>query len=210
MNAEDEFDSSQIKSEPLPEKKNNKDEPLKNLIAKGVTVFSSIVIFFSIVAIAFVPISKMFGVTFIAVHGTSMEPTYANGSNVPIIAEDELERDNLVVVKTPKAWTESGYISQSNLLFKRIVALPGDTVTLKENILTVNGANPQAMGKFGVPCSLTDAEIEIPEGKIFVMGDNRLSSFDSYAAWCTDGALDPLVSIDDIETQGDKWAFWIV
>lgn len=90
----------------------------------------------------------------------------------------ELKRGDIVVFVSP--------VDPSTDLIKRVVAIPGDTVEIRNKVLYVNGDkvdDPHA--------SFTDSTImpngnrdnmkpkKVPEGKFFVMGDNRDRSYDS-------------------------------
>ena len=71
-----------------------------------------------------------------------------------------------------------------NRLIKRVIAIPGDTLEIRDNQVIVNGqvqAEPYARID-PVENRVVNGElasITISEGKIFVMGDNRKSSLDS-------------------------------
>jgi signal peptidase I len=64
-------------------------------------------------------------------------------------------------------------------LIKRVVGLPGDTVEVGEDTVFVNGApldEPYRKANSPMP---EFAQVTVPEGEIFVMGDNRRDSRDS-------------------------------
>ena len=65
------------------------------------------------------------------------------------------------------------------LLIKRIIGLPGDTVKVSDNCVYLNGEllHEDYIREQGVVPG--DIEVTVPEGELFVMGDNRGNSIDS-------------------------------
>ncbi len=116
------------------------------------------------------------------VKGHSMEPTFHDGE---YILTDKVsfklglpQRDDVVVFLSPKN-AEVDYI-------KRIIALPGEQVKIASGKVYVNDKlmNESAYlgpGVYTGPESFLseNQEITVPEGKYFVMGDNRPGSSDS-------------------------------
>jgi signal peptidase I len=117
------------------------------------------------------------------VQGHSMEPGIEDGS---VLLVDTVSpqltgygRGDIVVLPTPVT-TSYGY----PVLVKRIVAVPGDRVDIRDGQLRVNGriaVEPYlAPGTF-IPPGSRPISMVIPPGSVFVMGDHRQSSFDSKA-----------------------------
>ena len=116
------------------------------------------------------------------VSGASMYPTLHNGDRMVLSKVGDIHRFDVVILKAPDENVE--YI-------KRVIGMPGDTVEMKSGVLYINGKkvdqpfiNTEALVKQTVFMddftleSLT-GESKVPEGKYFVLGDNRGVSKDS-------------------------------
>lgn len=107
------------------------------------------------------------------------------GANVPFFETKlvrswgEVERGDVVVFRFPG--------DRSKDYIKRVVGLPGDKVELRNKVLYVNGEkweDPYGVNKGGLygedmEKNVSFGPYSVPEGNIFVMGDNRDRSFDS-------------------------------
>ncbi len=110
------------------------------------------------------------------VSGESMENTLYNGDKLIISAiTQDVEYGDVVVVSQP-----NGY---EKVLIKRVIAVGGQTVWFNEdtNKVVVDGkelSEPYIKEEMEFLLSMTKL-YRVPEGKIFVMGDNRNNSADS-------------------------------
>lgn len=117
------------------------------------------------------------------VKGASMLPTYESEDVIIISKVSDIDHFDQVVFKSP---VEDEYY------IKRVIGLPGDTIEMKNDVLIVNGKEyeePYVNRKSSISLQnrITEdftlqevtGENKVPEGYIFVLGDNRLQSADS-------------------------------
>ena len=114
----------------------------------------------------------------VIVIGISMEPSFYNEQRLLInkitYRLHEPERGDVIVFQ-PANNQEGDYI-------KRIIALPNDTVEIKEEAVYINGEKLNEP-YIKSPPSYTIKEQKIPENSYFVLGDNRNHSNDSHNGW---------------------------
>lgn len=110
------------------------------------------------------------------VSGNSMEPTLQNHNWVAVTTIGfHAQRGDIVVVTQPNARHEP--------LIKRIIAVEGDTVDIdaQAHTVSVNGEildEPYISEPIEKSGDMT-FPIRVPQGHVFVMGDNRNDSLDS-------------------------------
>lgn len=137
------------------------------------------VVRFAILAIIIVIPIRIFIAQPFVVSGSSMYPTFQNGDYLIV---DELAyrtgnpaRYDVAVFHYPD--------DPSKFFIKRVIGLPGETVEIKGNTVTiVNKDNPNGF-QIGQPYvknpSDNNMTFQLKDGQYFVMGDNRSASSDS-------------------------------
>lgn len=115
--------------------------------------------------------------------GTSMMPTLEHNDRLMMdkltLRFRDFSRGDIVVVEAKEELVRSGNNAENSPLIKRVIAVEGDIVEIKEGSVFVNEEELREFyiygdRTYGKPDSY-DAPIrlEVPEGKVFVLGDNR-------------------------------------
>jgi len=134
---------------------------------------------FALIAIAIVVPIRLFVAQPFIVSGSSMVPTFENGQYL-IIDEisyrlDSPKRNDVVVFRYPN--------DTKKFFIKRIIGLPGETVDIKGNEVTItNTENPEGFTlnqPFVKNVANNMTHFELKDNEYFVMGDNRSASSDS-------------------------------
>lgn len=107
----------------------------------------------------------------------SMNPLLVTGDRVivtKIYNYNKIKRGDILVFKNTEL---------NKILIKRVIGLPGDTVTISNSVVSVNGELiDETYVKNKDFSQNKDGTYNVPEGKYFFLGDNRPASNDS-ALW---------------------------
>ena len=105
------------------------------------------------------------------IYGNSMTPTLMNGDIVVSMKSSDFQQGDVVA-----------FYYNNKILVKRVIAGPGDWVDIQEDgTVFVNShelAEPYLEGKAFGDCNI-DLPYQVPDARLFVMGDQRGISVDS-------------------------------
>ena len=132
---------------------------LKNTINSLIVVVAIAVI----ISYVFLPMVK--------VTGTSMAPTLLNGDVLLCIKSNHIKNGDIVA-----------FNYNNKILLKRVIGIPGDDIDIdEEGVVKVNGEiidEPYVQEQTLGTCDMS-FPYQVPENRLFVMGDNRRGSIDS-------------------------------
>jgi signal peptidase I len=163
---------------------------------------------FTLLIAAVIFIGLQISIKSFEVFNVSMLPTFKEGDLIIVnklaYAFGDQPRTGDVIVlyapgSGPKPAFDPFYTQHPSCFIKRVIAVPGDTVEIKNRAVLVNG-RPLAEPYISEPPGYLMPELFIPAGQYFVLGDNRNHSNDSHTGW--------LVPEEDI--IGKVWfRYWV-
>lgn len=101
----------------------------------------------------------------------SMEPTLLIGDVIVADANEMPRRYDVAVLMNPQDDEEK--------LVKRVIGMPGDTITIRDGIIHVNGKEEYSTQVTDNVIAWPNTRVHVPPNSVFVIGDNRNNSFDS-------------------------------
>lgn len=150
-------------------------ETVKNEIWEWIKAFLIGIVIFLVI--------RNFLFTSYLVSGSSMEPTLHDGDRVIVnkigYLIGDIQRQDVIVF----------HFSEQEDYVKRVIGLPGDEIKYINDVLYVNDEqvpeeyleveNPEVLYTGTFTLDEITGESKVPEGKLFVLGDNRDGSTDS-------------------------------
>lgn len=116
-----------------------------------------------LIAMLFMPVFQ--------VTGNSMEPAFTNGELVLSLKNRKFHRGEVVA-----------FYYNNKILLKRVIGISGDQIIIRDDgTVLVNGTvldEPYVSDKGLGECDLS-FPYQVPDNRIFVMGDHRMTSIDS-------------------------------
>jgi signal peptidase I len=193
--------------------------------SKGLPLWQEAIVLL-VTAVVLAVVVKAFFVQAFFVPSVSMEPQFLKGDRILVEKvsywNNDVHRGDVIVFDDRAGWltnTQSrtadgllqrgleavGLYPTGGHLVKRIVGIGGDRVVCCDtrDRITVNGQalEESAYLKRGVVPSEQDFDVTVPDGSLWVMGDNRLESGDSRLHTADPGG--GYVSVDDV--VGKVW-----
>lgn len=118
------------------------------------------------------------GIDLMEVQGTSMMPSIEDGSMALVATKFNLDRFDIVVLKED----DVNGVPGTKLLIKRVIGLPGETVTIRANSITTEAGDFPLMEEMYPRddySAIWEYTLVLGDDEVFVGGDNRPSSLDS-------------------------------
>jgi signal peptidase I len=157
-----------------PKKLANKSALLNNIKENSITV---------IVALALALVIRLFIAEPRYIPSESMFPTLSTGDRLVVekvgYKFHQPHKGDIIVFQPPEKLRIIGNFEKSQAFIKRAIAQSGDTVAVKNGVVYIN-EQPLIEDYIAASPEYELIPVTVPEGQLFVMGDNRNNSNDSH------------------------------
>jgi signal peptidase I len=176
------------------------EEPESNVTASDTTKEGWRSVISTILILALAPLMAWLMITFVfqsyEVDGPSMEATLQDKDRLIVVKtgktlaklsnNDYIPKRYEIIIFVKHGLAELGTSSDKQLI-KRVIGLPGERVVVNEGRITIyngefpNGFDPDKDQDYAKTIAFTNGNVDltVPEGEVFVAGDNRGNSLDS-------------------------------
>lgn len=127
-----------------------------------------------------------------------MEPTLQSGQTVLLRQEQDIAAGQIIFFRRPSAWGSGN--KDINTLVKRVIAVPGDTLSYDGKNFLVNGSiaapvSKDCRGPVGYQVTLNNKQV-------VAMGDNVENSYDSRTVFCSGKVTDMFIPRQSVVDYG--------
>lgn len=157
----------------------------EQVAATGKTLIRWIVEWLGIILVALAAAFLIRGYVFqtFYIPSVSMVPTLQVGDRIIVsklsTAFGDINRGDVIVFKHPPREQCGGDTGPNSDLVKRVIGLPGDELTSRNNTIYVNGKKLVEHWEHAPDLGSEIGYVKVPKNQYFMMGDNRPSSCDS-------------------------------
>ena len=157
-----------------PKKSDDRSEWRRNFKENGITVA---------IALTLALIIRVFIAEPRYIPSESMFPTLETGDRLVVekvgYKFHSPDKGDIIVFQPPEMLRIIGNFDKSQAFIKRAIAKSGETVAVKNGVVYVNDV-PLEESYIAAPPEYELIPVTVPEGQLFVMGDNRNNSNDSH------------------------------
>ena len=134
---------------------------------------AKVLLFFVVVMGSLLILCSFFN--FPKVSGPSMLPSFRDGDMMLTRYTENIKVGDVVVIRNDEL---------DEYLVKRVIGVSGDHIEMKDGYMYRNGERLYEAYVSSQTWCMDTYDVTVPEGQLFILGDNRLVSFDSRALGC--------------------------